>query len=64
MNKKFSKKQLKDREIIMERLCKAGIKVETGEKKPVNGRYSGIIGERKGERIINIDMNHNSRSNK
>ncbi|WP_156416107.1 hypothetical protein [Gracilibacillus massiliensis] len=46
------KKEMYQKEII-EIFEKAGIKVEIGKQKPINGRYSGII-SRKGERVLNI----------
>lgn len=43
-----------NQEYIIGKLASVGIIVEKGEKKPINGTYSGIIGTKKGERVINI----------
>ncbi|MFD2044658.1 hypothetical protein ACFSTA_08120 [Ornithinibacillus salinisoli] len=43
-----------DRTEVMGRLQSAGMKVLQGKKSPKNGRYSGIIGSKREERVLNI----------
>ncbi|MED4883142.1 hypothetical protein [Bacillus smithii] len=47
----------KRRNEIVERLSKVGIAVRKGQKRPINGQYSGIIGRSRNVLSINIHDN-------
>lgn len=46
----------KEFENMLRKLEEAGIEVKRGEKRPVNGKYSGIIGEL-GQGMLKININ-------
>lgn len=39
---------------VISRLQSAGIKVLPGQKSPKNGKYSGIVGSERKERVLNV----------
>jgi hypothetical protein len=49
-----TKKQQSKQTEIMSRLQNAGIKVLPGKKSPKNGKYSGIVGSERKERVLNV----------
>ncbi|WP_163536386.1 hypothetical protein [Gracilibacillus sp. YIM 98692] len=53
---KFPKKQItkKQQAAVINRLRNAGIQVQKGKKAPENGRYSGIVGKERKERVLEI----------
>ncbi|WP_164670251.1 hypothetical protein [Virgibacillus doumboii] len=50
-NKQTNQQQRKE---IIDKLQRAGIKVNQGKKSPKNGRYSGLIGGERKKITINI----------
>ncbi|WP_163536387.1 hypothetical protein [Gracilibacillus sp. YIM 98692] len=57
MHKNKKKKFDINQDYILSKLNHAGIKATKGGKKPTDGTFSGIIGERKGIRKLNIPFN-------
>jgi hypothetical protein len=53
-NKAKNKAFQQEQENIIKRLEQAGIKVSVGKKRPRNGLYSGIIGNKR--KVLNVNI--------
>lgn len=54
MGYKHTEKQQSKQNEVMNRLQSAGIKVIPGKKSPKDGKYSGIVGNERKERVLNV----------